>query len=26
MKEIFDYSKGTYGYRRITEDLKIKYR
>ena len=24
-KEIFDESKGTYGYRRITEGLKIKY-
>jgi len=25
IKEIFDDSKGTYGYRRITEGLKIKY-
>ena len=25
IKEIFDESKGTYGYRRITEGLKIKY-
>ena len=25
IKEIFDNSKGTYGYRRITEGLKIKY-
>ena len=25
IKEIFDKSKGTYGYRRITEGLKIKY-
>jgi transposase InsO family protein len=25
VKEIFDDSKGTYGYRRITEDIKIKY-
>lgn len=25
IKEIFDDSKGTYGYRRITECLKIKY-
>jgi putative transposase len=25
VKEIFDDSKGTYGYRRITEGLKIKY-
>ena len=26
IKEIFDNSKGTYGYRRIVEGLKIKYR
>ena len=25
IKEIFDDSKGTYGYRRITEGIKIKY-
>ena len=25
IKEIFDDSKGTYGYRRIVEGLKIKY-
>ena len=25
LKEIFDDSKGTYGYRRIVEGLKIKY-
>ena len=25
IKEIFDESKGTYGYRRICEDLLIKY-
>ena len=25
IKEIFDNSKGTYGYRRITEGIKIKY-
>ena len=25
IKEIFDESKGTYGYRRIVEGLKIKY-
>ena len=25
IKEIFDDSKGTYGYRKITKDLKIKY-
>ena len=25
IKEVFDDSKGTYGYRRITEGLKIKY-
>lgn len=25
IKEIFDSSKGTYGYRRIIEGLKIKY-
>ena len=25
VKEIFDDSKGTYGYRRITEGLKVKY-
>lgn len=25
IKEIFDDSKGTYGYRMITEGLKIKY-
>ena len=25
IKEIFDESKGTYGYRRICEDLMIKY-
>jgi transposase InsO family protein len=25
IKEIFDDSKGTYGYRRITEGLKVKY-
>ncbi len=25
IKEIFDESKGTYGYRRITEGLMIKY-
>ena len=25
IKEIFDESKGTYGYRRITEGIKIKY-
>ena len=25
IKEIFDESKGTYGYRRICEGLKIKY-
>ena len=25
IKEIFDDSKGTYGYRRITEGLKIEY-
>ena len=25
IKEIFDESKGTYGYRRIQEGLKIKY-
>jgi transposase InsO family protein len=25
IKEIFDESKGTYGYRRVSEGLKIKY-
>lgn len=25
IKEIFEDSKGTYGYRRITEGIKIKY-
>ena len=25
IKEIFDNSKDTYGYRRITEGIKIKY-
>ena len=25
IKEVFDESKGTYGYRRITEGVKIKY-
>ena len=25
IKEIFDESKGTYGYRRVSESLKIKY-
>ena len=25
IKEFFDESKGTYGYRRICEDLLIKY-
>lgn len=25
IKEVFDESKGTYGYRRITEGIKIKY-
>jgi transposase InsO family protein len=25
IKEVFDNSKGTYGYRRITEGIKIKY-
>ena len=25
IKKIFEESKGTYGYRRITEGLKIKY-
>lgn len=25
IKKIFDNSKGTYGYRRITEGLKIEY-
>ena len=26
IKEIFDDSKGTYGYRRIVEGIKIKYK